>query len=352
MASEDYPGAGVIVMMVLAVCFIHYLVPAIHYFCIGACKTQTYPNNDSAETDKGTGKDETNETDIVTIDVAEQYAVTKQEIKEEFKYEKSVSRVLSMHFTLGAYVWIIYFAITSGMTDDDIKKGTRLILNVLGYIHLPVFVLFLWGELFCSWEAEYLGSIKGDNSCKTYLQMLKEQKPVKAMCVGAFHYETRTRTYTYTGANGQLMTGTETYQELVKDHMETLIFPFTRCEDCSADLSTLDLDPGKVTRIKLLKLVLLGDEATKSEFDRLRTEMEEKVKGMFPNSIIEFAEDDGIPLFEDRICAYMEAGDGPWWTNQCLYLLVSFLLLTWFYRIAFRFATQSTCYRVVKKIYI
>ena len=340
MASDDYPSAGVIVLLVLTVCFTHYFIPAIHYFCIGACKTQRYR------------KDETDEAGVATVDVENQFVVTKEEAKEEFKYEKSVSRVLSMHFTFWTYAWITYFAVTSGMSDDEIKKGTRLIFNVLGYIHLPVFILFLWGEMFLSWEADYLSTMMEGKACETYIQELKEQKPVKAMCVGAFHFETRTRTYTYTGANGQIMTGTETYQERVQDHLETLIFPFTRCEDCSADPRTLDLDPGKVTRIKLLKLVLLGDEHTKAEFDRLRTEMEEKVKGLFPSSMIEFAEDDGIPLFQERICSYWEADEGPWWTNQCLYILISFMLLTWFYRIAFKFATQSTCYRVVKKIYV
>ena len=107
-----------------------------------------------------------------------------------------------------------------------------------------------------------------------------------------------------------------------------------------------------MTRIKMLQLVLLGDDQTEAEFRRLRTEMEDKVRRLYPTSILEFTEHDRIPLFEKRICAFWEVDEKPWWTNWCLYIILSLLLLTWIYRIAFTFATQATCYRVVKKIYI
>lgn len=342
MATDDYPSAAAIVWIVLTVCFTHYFLPGIHYFCIGQCYTKR------RRVDQNTN----DAVDVATVDVENQYTVSKEESKEIFKSEKSVSRVLSMHFTFWAYMWITYFAVTSGMGDDEIQKGTRLVFNVLGYIHLPVFILFLWGETFFSWESDYLSTMLEEKTCSGYIQELKEQPPVLILGVGAYHFETRTRTYTYTGANGQTMVGTETYQERVQDHMETMQFPFTRWEDCSPDPSTLNLIPGKVTRIKMLKLVLLGDDETKSEFDRIRSELEAKVQSLYPNSTIEFAQEDGIPLLVERVCSYWESDDTRWWTNQCFYVILSFLLLTWFYRIAFRFATQSACYRVVKKVYI
>lgn len=337
MASEDYPSAGAIVGMVLAVCFSHYFFPIIHYICIGACTTQKYGSQ--------------NEVNVETIDVENQYAISKEESKEIFQTEKSKSRVCSMHFTFWAYMWIIYFAVTAGMSKEEIQPGTKLVLNVLGYIHLPVFVLFLWGETFCSWEAQYLSNMLEEKTCKTYIQELMEQKPVLTLAVVAYHFETRTRTVTYTGANGQTVYGTETYQEKVEDHSEVEQFPFSRWEDVSPSPSSLNIDPGKVTRIKMLKLVILGDSETQAEFDRLRNEMEDKVKGLYPQSIIEFGQADGIPGLEERVCAYWEADSEKWWTNEWVYITMSLLLLTWFHRVAFRFATQSTCYKVVKKIH-
>lgn len=342
MALDNYPSAGVIVLIVLGICFGQYCIPIItaykHCFCSGEDKTRRNGEQDDAN--------------VATIDVENQYVVSKEESKEIFKSEKSVSRVLSMNFTFWTYFWVIYFTVTSGLGDEDIQKGTRLILNVLGYIHLPVFILFLWIETFFSWEYDYLSTILEEKTCKTYIQELKELKPVIILGVGAYHYEMKTTTYTYTGANGQLMTGSTVRQERVQDHTEYQQFPFVRWVDCSPDPNNLDLNPGKVTRVKMLKLILLGDDETKAEFDRLRGEMEAKVKDMYPNSEIEFAQDDGILGFVDRLCSYWESDERKWWTNKCFYIILSFLLLTWFYRIAFSFATQSTCFRVVKKVYI
>lgn len=338
MSVDDFPSVGVILWSIFAVCFTHYFIPVIHYFCIGACKTKKYG------TEGGTCD--------ATLDVENQYTVSKEESKEILKSEKSVSRVLSMHFTFWAYVWIIYFAVTSDMGNEEIKKGTKLLFNILGYIHLPVFILFLWIEIVFSWEYDYLDTLLEEKSCKTYIQGLQEMKPVLVLGVGAYHFETRYRSYTYTGANGQIMTGSEAYQERVQDYTEHMQFPFTRWEDCSPNPNTLSLDPGKVTRVKMLKQVMLGDEETTDAFNRLRTEMEEKVKQLYPASQIEFAQEDGIPLFLDRFCAYWETDSRRWWTNKWLYVFLSLLLLTWFYRIAFKFATQSTCFRIVKKVYI
>lgn len=65
MALEDYPSAGAIVGIVLAVCFSHYFFPIIHYICIGACTTQKYGSQ--------------NEVNVETIDVENQYAISKEE---------------------------------------------------------------------------------------------------------------------------------------------------------------------------------------------------------------------------------------------------------------------------------
>ena len=107
MNIDEYPSAWVIVLIVLTVCFTHYCIPAIHYYCIGICKTEKY-KKDETESDSSTTAH--NETVVTATDIQTRYAVTKEEIKDEFKYEKSVSRVLSMHFTFWLYGWITYFA--------------------------------------------------------------------------------------------------------------------------------------------------------------------------------------------------------------------------------------------------
>ena len=335
--ATDSPSAALIVIIVLAVCATHYGFPIIHYTCIGAFKTKRYGNQNSDT--------------VQTNDVENQYVVSKSESKEIFKSEKSISRVLSMHFTFWAYVWIVYFAVTTNMGEDEINKYVKLLFNVLGYIHLPVFVLFLWVETFLSWESDYLSNMLEEKSCKIYIKELMEQKPIVTMAVVAWHFETKSRTVTYTNANGQTTYGTETYVERVNDHEEVKQFPYIRWEDVSPDPQLLSLDAGKVTRIKMLTTVLFGDTETEEEFNRIRTELEENAKELYPSSNVEFARGDAIPGLEERVCAYWESDEAKWWTSEWVYVIMSLLLLTWFYRIAFTFVTQSTCYRVVKKIY-
>ena len=134
--TMDSPSGGLIVTIVLAVLAAHYGFPIIHYICIGAFKTKRYGNQNSDT--------------VQTNDVENPYVVSKSESKEIFKSEKSIIRVFSMHFTFWVYVWIVYFAVMANMGEDEINESVKIVFNVLGYIHLPVFVLFLWVETFLS----------------------------------------------------------------------------------------------------------------------------------------------------------------------------------------------------------
>ena len=216
--DDDSLSGGALAAITCSIGAALYMLPFIHYFCIGRCKTKKYRREYG--------------TTISTIDVENQYAISREESKEILKSEKSFTRVLSMHFTFWAHAWIVYFAVTSTMSDEQIGgEGARLLLNVVGYVHLPAFILFLWVETFFSWEFDYICSILEEQTSRAYIHELQQQEPVKLLCVEAYHFETRTRTVTRTDANGRTITSTETYQERVRDHWESLRFPFTRWED-------------------------------------------------------------------------------------------------------------------------
>ena len=71
----------------------------------------------------------------------------------------------SMHCTFWSYTWIIFLAAVSGMEDEPTYV---FILKVVGYIHLPIFILFLWVEMFFSWEYKYLKHKLEEKTCKAY----------------------------------------------------------------------------------------------------------------------------------------------------------------------------------------
>lgn len=325
-------------IFIVSIIFTHYIFPLIHYCCIGACYKRTH-------------RSEQYQSNVAAIDVDSQYAVSDEESKAIFKTERSISRVFSMHCTFWAYAWIIFLAASTAMVWEDEEPTLMFVLKTFGYVQLPLFILFLWTETFFSWEYQYLEYKLEEKTCKAYIQELIEQQPAVTLSVVAYHYETRTRRITTTGPDGQTRYETETYKEKVIDHTEVELFPFSRWEDLSPSPDTLNLAAGKVTRVKLLKQIILGDYQTEIEFNRLRSEMERKVRMMFPCSVLEFGRHDGISGYVPRLCAYWETDADRWWMNKWLFITLSLLLLTWAYRIAYTFATQSTCFRVVKQIY-
>ena len=94
-----------------------------------------------------------------------------------------------MQLTFWAYARIVYFAVISGMADDEIHEDTNIVINVLGYLHSAMIIFFfLWGETLLlegSLSEEYDGRKK---TCESYIQELKKQTPVKTMSVGAYHF--------------------------------------------------------------------------------------------------------------------------------------------------------------------
>lgn len=261
------------------------------------------------------------ETNISSIDIENQYAVSDEESKAIFKTEKSFTRVFSMRCSFWSYTWIIFLVAVSEVEDEPTYM---FILKVFGYIHLPIFILFLWVEMFFSWEYKYLKHKLEEKTCKAYIQDLIETQPEVTLSVVAYQYETRTRTITSTGPDGQTRYETQTYQEKVIDHIESEVFPFSRWEDLSPSPNTLQLDAGKVTRVKLLKHITLGDIQTEEEFNRLRYEMETKVKMLFPCSIIEFRRNDDIPGYVSQFVhtgrlKKIDGGQASVFISVCLY---------------------------------
>lgn len=149
-----------VVIVILSLIFTHYIFPIIHYCCMGACLKRRHV--------------EQYEANISSIDTDNQYAVSDEESKTIFKTEKSYTRVFAMHCTFWSYTWIIFLAAVSGMEDEPTYV---FVLKVFGYIHLSIFILFLWVEMFFSWEYKYLKHKLEEKTCKAYIQDLIETQP-------------------------------------------------------------------------------------------------------------------------------------------------------------------------------
>lgn len=272
--------------------------------------------------------------------------------KEVFEKDVSLRRIYSMHFNVWVWIWIIYFAASSGSEDFKLNyPGTRKICNIYGYVHLPLLTLYMCIETFFCWEWKYLGNIMEEKTCRTYIKELIEARPIVIAKAVAWHFETRTRTVPYQ-IGGNTYYRTETYQERVVDYEEARDFIFSKWEDLSKNPDTLKLDDAKLTRIVMLKTVHLGDEETLIKFNQLVSEVENSVRSMSPGSHIDSVKEDGIPGFKDRLLAYWETRQPRWWIKRYVFVVASFLLLSWVYRIVFTLVSQKAHLRIVKKVYV
>ena len=147
------------------------------------------------------------------------------------------------------------------------------------------------------------------------------------------------------------MRNAEPYQEKVIDEQEFEFFSFARWEDTTPDPDSLSLDSSKLTRINLTKSVIFGDEETREKFNELQAEVEAKVRLANPELQIESISESIIAGFKDRLLAYWELSKPRWWVRKCVFVIVSFLLLSWVYRLILSAVSQKAYVAIEKKVY-
>ena len=97
-----------------------------------------------------------------------------------------------------------------------------------------------------------------------------------------YHWETRTRTVTERDSKGNyLRTRYETYQEMVVTHTDFETYNYGRQVDASGDAITDTKGASKtVTRVKLSKTWVLGDELTKRDFHAKNEAFQDRNRGL------------------------------------------------------------------------
>ena len=181
--------------------------------------------------------------------------------------------------------------------------------------------------------------------------------PTITFRVECWHNETRYRTVTeshteYHNGRSEIVykTRQEAYTERVVDYTHSEPFHFERWTDESRNPDTLPLDQNKVTRIKLQKLILAGDHATREKLDEQKQEMKTRAKRMYPMSNVDFQQIDDIHGFKSRVASYLNGF--PWWMKTRYYCCMSLCGLTWLYRWRFNRSTQKSAFDIHKSVFI
>ena len=261
--------------------------------------------------------------------------------------KKSACRVLSLHAFFTFICWLIYLTVCGA--SKCAAEGTVFgLLVVMSFIMIFISYLFMLIESFYSDEKEYITNIVPDVSAIEFVNKLRNTDPKRAMLIECYHFETRTRTVTSTDAQGNTQTTLETYQEIVITHTESQDFPIEFTQDIS-DQHGLKFDQYSVTRLKLTPDIQYGDTETEEKFEEMRAKM--IAENEHRDEHIQFTFKDSIDGFVQRICAYTDPSNQPFWMNAVYYWVATVLGLTWIYRAIFLRKTAKCEYIIKKMIY-
>eukprot|EP00112_Aurelia_sp_Birch-Aquarium-sp1_P001238 Seg1128.3 transcript_id=Seg1128.3/GoldUCD/mRNA.D3Y31 product="Transmembrane protein 151-like" protein_id=Seg1128.3/GoldUCD/D3Y31 len=166
------------------------------------------------------------------------------------------------------------------------------------------------------------------------------------MSVECYHWETRTRLVSSTGADGLSHSHYETCEVKVVTHTESKVFPITYAEDVS---DSLNLDQYGVTRLKLTPDVKCGDSETQEKFNEMSDEMVEENRHR--DDHIDFSYEDVIDGFRKRICAYTNPTYRKFWMSSSCYWMASLLGLSWIFRLIFNCKTTKCKYTIKKLMF-
>ncbi|MEO0686480.1 MAG: hypothetical protein AAFY76_15935, partial [Cyanobacteria bacterium J06649_11] len=122
---------------------------------------------------------------------------------------------------------------------------------VAAYIFVGLGYLYVLIESCFSSVMGYLKMSFDSANAEQYVRSLLAKKPSVVTTAVCYHYETRYRTVTYTDANGNTQTRTETYQERVNTWTGAHVFVFDYWRD-NSDTSNIP-NPlfGEIIRVKL-----------------------------------------------------------------------------------------------------
>ena len=124
----------------------------------------------------------------------------------------SIWRIYSLCLWILFWIYIIYLII-SASTSLTQKIDPDLIdaVNIISYVSIPVFYIYILIECWFSNERQYIINLGTTKPIAEYIKDMKNAQPQIIWKIICYHYETRYRTVTSRDSNGNTYTRTEVY---------------------------------------------------------------------------------------------------------------------------------------------
>jgi len=285
--------------------------------------------------------------------IHEDYHRQSLEIKERKEARKNKSRgkvklwrLISLYAFCTFWIFLLYVILfrTTRLFGGSVFLVLCIISAVLIFVcHLIVLLEYKWSS-----ERQYLANLSASVFAVERIEAIRAAQPYLFFRAESYHYETRTRTVTYTDVNGNLQTRLETYQEKVVTNriLEPVSFQYWR--DTSPP-ELVGLSDKGITKIKMTLSVEPGDEETRIEIENKYQIF--KVAHRNLDVFVDYNIEKQVPGFEKRLAAYIDNREKPWWVSSAFFMVASFLFLSWPYRWAFKSITSKTQFAVSKLVY-
>jgi len=260
--------------------------------------------------------------------------------------EASFFRLLSLHFYLSFFIWMIYLICYNQLGLGELGHVfTNLhLMAIVVMVISAVFVLF---ESFLSYELDHIENIMQEESVRDYLQRMRDTAPVITLTIECYHYEQRrkskARSHPETYCDSYV-----TYTEKVVTHRDSHTFPYDHWEDVSTNDMPWLRSP-ILTRLKIDSFIDFGDAETKRSFEEHKKSFVDSNR--HKDEKIGLSVQQEIPGLEPRVLAFTDPAHKTWWISSDVFLCATCLCLTWPYRWFLKAKTRKSYYELKKKIY-
>ena len=124
----------------------------------------------------------------------------------------SIWRIYSLCLWILFWSYIIYLIISvSTSLTQKIDPDLIDAINIISYVSIPVFYIYILIECWISNERQYIINLGTTKPIAEYIKDMKNAQPQIIWKIICYHYETRYRTVTSRDSNGNTSTRTEAY---------------------------------------------------------------------------------------------------------------------------------------------
>lgn len=250
----------------------------------------------------------------------------------------------------GVFFWVALLLLNMLVDFKDYGKYTMGTIIVAAYLFAAFGYLYVLVESCFSSVMGYLKMSFDKANAEQYVRSLLAKKPSVITTAVCWHYETRYRTVTYTDANGNTQTRTETYQERVNTWTGTHVFTFNYWRDISDTSNIPNPQFGEILRVKMSKVISFANDETSQEFTKQTTKFIDDNRHR--DVYIDYGTDFLVDGFKEHMMAYDPNQGIPSWMNKYCFFVSTLFCLSWPFRFLMRRRTNKSMYKVLKEISI